>query len=121
MASSGLCEAGCEGAAVVEEQEGQVEWSGVSCLTPTRPAHQCPCYTSPDHRPPLAAPHSAAPALPLSSSLPPPHCAMVNPQYPTKAKGKASADADDLKKLEDDNRVCTSIRKLPPVRRRRPR
>ncbi|TNY21324.1 muts domain V-domain-containing protein [Rhodotorula diobovata] len=40
---------------------------------------------------------------------------MVNPQYPTKAKGKASADADDLKKLEDDNRVCTSIRKLPPT------
>lgn len=38
---------------------------------------------------------------------------MVNPQYPTKAKGKAHED--DAKKLEDDNRVCTAIRKLPPV------
>jgi len=38
---------------------------------------------------------------------------MVNPQYPTKAKGKAHED--DPKKLEDDNRVCTAIRKLPQV------
>ncbi|GAA5902264.1 hypothetical protein JCM8208_007244 [Rhodotorula glutinis] len=36
---------------------------------------------------------------------------MVNPQYPTKAKAKGADD--DLKKLEDDNRVCTAIRKLP--------
>lgn len=118
--ASGPCEAGCGGATpVVEEQEGQVEWSGVSCLTPTRPAHQCPCYTSPAHNLPLAAPRLSR-ACPPPLLLPPPRT-MVNPQYPAKAKGKASADADDLKKLEDDNRVCTSIRKLPPVRCRRPR
>ncbi|BGP42822.1 MSH2 protein [Rhodotorula kratochvilovae] len=37
---------------------------------------------------------------------------MVNPQYPTKGKGTAD---DDAKKLEEDNRVCQAIRKLPPT------